>query len=410
MAVEVGLRCADLTVSLGANRCRKSKGNVVLKDVTVSVRPNRLTAVLGQSGSGKTTLANVFHDRLDKHEIVKGSWHYHYTDPETGHRRSFPSAESLELQTGLAVRYAMTGHVAFPRVTLRQVLDTTAAIAKVSDARVTRLLSLCQLEDAANRPVMTFGDATGISAGEEKRFAVAKELCSAQHVAFLILDEPTTSLDTGLVIQFVQVLKNLMTEKMVGTVLCNIHQPSPSVYSLFDDIILLHAGRLLFNGPRELLIPTLNSCIPRSPSKSELALPDAERIFQMLTEVDAEEAAEEFLQVRQVPEDAVSEYGVAGISGIAVSDTEDATQVASLVSVYEDAVTPAPPTETPKRALFRERLRMTWEQMKLEGRATCRLTWLLWASLRSTRMVWIATPLVLVCQGLLLAGLLRGSF
>ena len=36
-------------------------------------------------------------------------------------------------------------------------------------------------------------------------------------------------------------------------------QPEPQVYDLFDDILLLANGRVLFDGPREQVQPHFNS-------------------------------------------------------------------------------------------------------------------------------------------------------
>ena len=44
-----------------------------------------------------------------------------------------------------------------------------------------------------------------------------------------------------------QTLKDLADEGR--TVVCSIHQPRSSIFSLFDDLLLLSEGRLVYNGP-----------------------------------------------------------------------------------------------------------------------------------------------------------------
>ena len=42
---------------------------------------------------------------------------------------------------------------------------------------------------------------------------------------------------------------------MQGTVLMALLQPAPEVYELFDDILLLAEGHVIFHGPKEDVLP-----------------------------------------------------------------------------------------------------------------------------------------------------------
>ena len=42
---------------------------------------------------------------------------------------------------------------------------------------------------------------------------------------------------------------------MVRTCLCTIHQPSPQIFELFDKIVLLSAGKLVYFGPAQKVVP-----------------------------------------------------------------------------------------------------------------------------------------------------------
>ena len=46
-----------------------------------------------------------------------------------------------------------------------------------------------------------------------------------------------------------QTLKDLADEGR--TVVCSIHQPRSSIFTLFDDLLLLSEGRMVYNGPAE---------------------------------------------------------------------------------------------------------------------------------------------------------------
>ena len=85
----------------------------------------------------------------------------------------------------------------------------------------------------------------GISGGEGKRLSVAQELLVEP--SLIILDEPTSGLDTFTSEQLVNSLKHLTLKGR--SVLCTIHQPSSDTFHLFDKVLLLKKGRVVFVGP-----------------------------------------------------------------------------------------------------------------------------------------------------------------
>ena len=63
----------------------------------------------------------------------------------------------------------------------------------------------------------------------------------------LFLDEPTSGLDAYQAQQVVMALKTLADEGT--TVVCVIHQPRGSIFNMFDDLMLLADGKLMYSGP-----------------------------------------------------------------------------------------------------------------------------------------------------------------
>lgn len=73
---------------------------------------------------------------------------------------------------------------------------------------------------------------------QRKRVSIAFELAANPSIMFL--DEPTTGLDSG---SAERVVQNIRTIANSGrTVVCTIHQPSPSVFYAFDELLLLKKG------------------------------------------------------------------------------------------------------------------------------------------------------------------------
>ncbi len=104
----------------------------------------------------------------------------------------------------------------------------------------------------------------GISGGERKRVCVAIELLL--HPNVLMLDEPTSGyilicflicsipnlfnrLDSSSSLSLCKTLKDLAASGAC-TVITTIHQPQTKIFELFDDLIILNKGHVLYRGPR----------------------------------------------------------------------------------------------------------------------------------------------------------------
>ena len=85
----------------------------------------------------------------------------------------------------------------------------------------------------------------GLSGGERKRTAIGVELITDPTVLFL--DEPTSGLDS---FTSHKIVKLLVTQSRLGkAVIATIHQPSSSTFALFDRLILLMDGYVIYQGP-----------------------------------------------------------------------------------------------------------------------------------------------------------------
>lgn len=67
--------------------------------------------------------------------------------------------------------------------------------------------------------------------------------------------QPTSGLDSFMAEAVVSIVKAARGK----TVVCTIHQPSSSVFAMFDKFMLLAEGRVAFLGPRVDAIPFFNS-------------------------------------------------------------------------------------------------------------------------------------------------------
>lgn len=86
----------------------------------------------------------------------------------------------------------------------------------------------------------------------------------------LFMDEISTGLDSSTTFQIVKCLQQIvhLTE---GTLLMSLLQPAPETFELFDDIILLSEGRIVYHGPRVHVVEFFESCGFKCPERKGTA-------------------------------------------------------------------------------------------------------------------------------------------
>ena len=210
------------------------KKTSILQQIDGAFVPGQLTALMGPSGSGKTTLMNSMSGR-GLGEVVSGEI---LVNGKKMSKRSIRTISCLVPQLD----------VLFAVLTARETLNYTARLAltdlsvKERKQRVQDVVESLSLEDVQDVLVGN-EDIKGLSGGERKRVSIGMEMITNPSVMFL--DEPTSGLDAKIAKDVVELLKKLSAKR---TVICTIHQPSFPVFSLFDKLLLLSKGRMVYNG------------------------------------------------------------------------------------------------------------------------------------------------------------------
>lgn len=191
----------------------------LLRDLSGSIGPGELTAIIGPSGAGKTTLLNILSGFQCKGYQGEVSFN--------GCVRKGRNFRKL-------VSYIMNGDYLLPHMTVRESLQAAALLklptsltAEERASLIDKILSVWSLEDCANTTNRK------LSTGQRKRLSVAQELVSNPPVAFL--DEPTSGLDSSNSLQCILTLKAFAAKG--HTVACSIHQPNSKIFQLFDKVI-----------------------------------------------------------------------------------------------------------------------------------------------------------------------------
>jgi len=236
----------------------------VLHKINLTLKPGRMYLVLGPPASGKSSLLKAIAGRLSmtNDETVEGSVLYNGLSMEDAMK------SHLYIQNDIAYIEQLDNHA--PRLSVKETfafafdckaggthapdpfkeLDSEegrAFIAKVNhdQARVNLIMEALGLDAVADTFV---GNSTvrGVSGGQRRRVTVGEMLQSV--VPLLCGDEISTGLDAASTYDICFSLMNF-TRLNRHTRVISLLQPSPQTVSLFDEVILLSEGRILFAGP-----------------------------------------------------------------------------------------------------------------------------------------------------------------
>eukprot|EP00127_Corallochytrium_limacisporum_P007189 Clim_evm62s243 gene=Clim_evmTU62s243 len=214
----------------------------IIKDITGNIQPGELCALMGPSGAGKSTLLDVFAGRKNV-ENVQGNVLFNGVPMDDDLRMFSAYVEQRDILMGtLTVREMLmyTAHMRLPR---------TLQVSQ-KERRVQEVIDQLGLTECADTII---GDdrTRGISGGQQKRVNIAIELITEP--VLLYLDEPTSGLDSATAEDVIEVVKGICSRGT--TVICTIHQPSTEVFALFDKLILLVDGRLVYQGSTKDVVP-----------------------------------------------------------------------------------------------------------------------------------------------------------
>lgn len=219
------VKCKNGTGINGSNK------KYILQNVSLTINPGELVAILGGSGAGKTTFMNCINgfepatsgrvlvngtDLIKNYQIIKSSIGY------------VPQQDIVHDNLTLESMLTYTGKLRLPKDVTKQELSQ----------RVHEVLEMVDLTAQKDTYIKK------LSGGQRKRASIAVELISDPSLFFL--DEPTSGLDPEAETNLMKQLKNLSMNEgktviVITHTLQNIH--------LFDKVIFLApGGKLCFYG------------------------------------------------------------------------------------------------------------------------------------------------------------------
>jgi branched-chain amino acid transport system ATP-binding protein len=224
-------------------------GLMALNDVDIDVAPGTIVGLVGPNGAGKTTLFNVLSGlqrpnsgrvRINGDDVTGES---PQRRARLGMARTF---QQLELFQDLTVReHVVLAHrIRHERNRLWTDLWSGRAWRrppKEEDERVDSLVSLLGLENVADDPV------AGLPLGTSRRVEVARALATSPSV--LLLDEPSSGLDSTETEQLSHALRTIVAEEGVAMLL--VEHDVAMVLGLSNRVTVLDFGVRIAEGTPE---------------------------------------------------------------------------------------------------------------------------------------------------------------
>ncbi|KAL8217420.1 hypothetical protein R6Q57_020793 [Mikania cordata] len=286
----------------------------ILDDVSGVIKPGRMTLLLGPPSSGKTTLLLALAGTLAKELTCTGKVTYNghelhefvpertsaYISQNDIHIGEMTVRETLAFSArcqGVGSRYDMLAELSRRERAANIKPDPDidifmkAAATKGQEASVVTdyTLKLLGLDICADTMV---GDQMlrGISGGQKKRVTTGEMIVGPSKV--LLMDEISTGLDSSTTYQIVNSLKQFI-HILEGTGVISLLQPAPETYDLFDDIILLTDGKIVYQGARENVLEFFESMGFKCPGRKGVA--------DFLQEVTSKKDQEQYWMRRDKP-------------------------------------------------------------------------------------------------------------
>lgn len=211
-------------------------GTKILKNISFTVKPGEMLAIVGLSGAGKTTLINLI---LRFYDIQEGQILIDGMDIREG------TLESLRAQIGLVPQDIMLFNDTVKN-------NITYGVNGVAEEKIIEAARISMCLDFINKLPEKFDSVVGergqlLSIGQRQRIAIARAIIKDPPI--LIMDEATSQLDSESERAIQKAMENLSKKR---TIIVIAHRLS--TVRKADKIIVLDKGRIVESGTHNDLI------------------------------------------------------------------------------------------------------------------------------------------------------------
>ncbi|TMW67509.1 hypothetical protein Poli38472_011129 [Pythium oligandrum] len=253
----------------GSSKKKHIVTKTILHHMDGVFKPGSMTLVLGQPGSGKSSLMKILSGRfpMAKNVKVEGEITYNGASREeirsrlpqfvsyvTQRDNHFPT---LSVKETLEYAHEFCGGEMSEREEKRfnqgtpeenqAALEAARALYKHYPDVIIQQLGLENCQDTVVGNAML----RGVSGGERKRVTTGEMAFGNKYVT--LMDEISTGLDSAATYDIIKTQRSI-AKKLRKTVVIALLQPSPEVFGLFDDVMILSKGRVMYHGPCDQVV------------------------------------------------------------------------------------------------------------------------------------------------------------
>ena len=205
---------------------RKSfDGNVVLRDIELSVMPGQVVTIIGASGSGKSTLLRCL-NLLETPDA--GHVWFHGADLAADH----VDVNKLREKIGMVFQ----GFNLFNKMNVLENCTLAPVTLKKMSKDEAEQTAMRHLE-AVGLADFAHADVTRLSGGQKQRVAIARALCMQPDL--MLFDEPTSALDPEISGEVLSVMRDLAADGMTMVV---VTHEMAFARNVSDEVVFMDKG------------------------------------------------------------------------------------------------------------------------------------------------------------------------
>ncbi|HEV2479454.1 MAG TPA: sugar ABC transporter ATP-binding protein [Puia sp.] len=212
---------------------KRFTGVIALHDVSMQLRPGRVTAIIGENGAGKSTLMKILSGVYAEYEgrILLGGREVRFANPKEAQEKGI---SIIHQELNLIPDLSITENIFLGReLTDRWGLLNKKAMRERTAALLRRL--------KLNVPPDTLIRA--LKVGQQQVVEIAKALLLESQV--IIMDEPTSAISEAEVEILYDIIEQLRAE---GKIIAYISHKLDELFRIADDFVVLRDGRVTETG------------------------------------------------------------------------------------------------------------------------------------------------------------------